>query len=93
MNQRRLRVFELRGYVSGQPEVWVLIDRAGDKAGYIRDGTEDLRERVGEGWGGLNSGEVDFPYVISGRIDQQSSAVCGGCVRLRVIETEGRFGL
>jgi hypothetical protein len=77
VDQSRFGVFELRGYVSGQTEVWVLVDRAWDEAGYIRDGTEYLREGVGEGWGGLDSGEVDFSNVIAGEMDKQTSTTSG----------------
>ena len=70
-----------------------MIDCAWDKAGYIRDGTEDLRERVGKGRGGLNGGKVDFSNVISGGIRQHPSTVRGWCFRSRVVEPEGSFCL
>ena len=70
MYQSGFRIFELCGYVSGQAEVRVLIDRAWDKTGYIGDGTKDLRERIGKRWGGLNSGEVYFSNIIAGGMDQ-----------------------
>ena len=79
MDQSGFGVFELRGYVSGQTEVWVLIDRAWDKAGYVRDGTKYLRERIGERWGGLNGGEVDFSNAVSRR-DISKVAPRGGTV-------------
>lgn len=65
MDQGRFRVFELRCHVSGQTEVWVLVYRAWDKTGYIRDGTEYLREGVGEGRSSLDGGEVDFSDVVA----------------------------
>ena len=66
VDQCRFRVFEFRGHVSSQTEVWVLVDRAWDETGYVRDGTEYLREGVGERWSGLDCGEVDFSNVIAG---------------------------
>jgi len=65
VDQGGFRVFELRSHVSGQTEVWVLVDRAWDETGYIRDGTEYLREGVGEGWSGLDGSEVYFSDVIA----------------------------
>ena len=35
VNQSRFGIFELRSYVSRQTEVWILVDRAWDKAGYV----------------------------------------------------------
>jgi len=35
MDQSRFRIFELRGYVSGQTEIRVLVDRAWDETGYV----------------------------------------------------------
>ena len=67
MDQSGLGVFELRCYVSRQAEVWVLIDCAWDKTGYIGDRAEDLREGIGKRWGGLDSGEVDFSNVVPWR--------------------------
>ena len=59
-------VFEFDGDVAGEAEVGVLVDGAGDEAGYVGCFAEDLGERVGEGRCGLNGGEVDFPDVVAG---------------------------
>ena len=65
VQQRRLRVLELGGDVAREPEVRVLVDRAGDEAGDVRGRAEDLREGVGEGGRGLDRGEVDLPDVVA----------------------------
>jgi len=95
VDQSWFRVFELRGYVSCQTEVWVLVDRAWDKTGYIRDGTEYLREGVGEGRSGLYSGEVDLSNVIAGETDQQNfhQPQAPRYLHSRVVKTESRLGL
>jgi len=48
VDQSRFRVFEFCGHISCQTEVWILVDRARDETGYVRDGAEYLREGVGE---------------------------------------------
>ena len=73
VNQSGFRVFELRGDISSQTEVWVLVDRTRDETGYIRDRTEYLREGVGEGWRGLDGGKVDFTNVVARGMDKQIS--------------------
>lgn len=66
VNEQRLGVLELGGNITGETEIGILVDCAGDKAGDVGFGTEDLREGVGEGWGGLNCNEMRFADVVTG---------------------------
>ena len=75
VQERGLRVLELRGDVAREPEVRVLVDRAWDEARDVGDGAEDLGEGVGEGGCGLDGGEVDLSDVVSVR---EELAVRGG---------------
>lgn len=46
MNQRRLRVLQFHGNVSGKTEVWILVDGTWNQAWNIALCAEDVRERV-----------------------------------------------
>lgn len=64
VDESRLLVLEARGDFSGEAEVRVLVDGAGDEAGDVGLGAEDLGERVGEGGGGLDRDEVPLSDVV-----------------------------
>ena len=93
MDQSRFGIFQFHGHVSCQTEVRVLVDRAWDKAGYVRDRTEYLRERVGEGWSGLDGGKVNLSDVITGEVGKWITFKYGCCLNSRIVESEGCFGL
>ena len=77
MDQGGLGVFELRCHVSSQAEVRVLVYRAWDETGYVRNGTEYLREGIGERRSGLDGSEVDFSDVITRKMDKTTSVKLG----------------
>lgn len=80
VQQRRLGVLELLRDVAREPEVGVLVDRAGDQAGDVRRRAEDLREGVGEGGRGLDGGEVDLADVVAEGV-RLSVTRSRGCVQ------------
>lgn len=67
MNQRRLGKLETLCSVSRQSEVRVLVDSAGDQAGYraclLFVVAKDMGERRGEGCCALNTGKVNLANV------------------------------
>ena len=56
---------QLMSNITGHAEVWVLVDGTWNQTGHvgIAAGPEHKRERRGEGWGGLNRWERNFPNV------------------------------
>lgn len=58
-------ILEFLGDVSRQPEVGVLVDRAGNKAGDVARFAKDLGERVGERGCSLDGTKVDLADVVS----------------------------
>lgn len=59
-----LAVLEAGGHFARETEVGVLVDGAGDEAGDVGLGAEDLGERVGEGGGRLDGYEVPLADVV-----------------------------
>jgi hypothetical protein len=72
-----------------------LVDGAGDQAGDLGGGGEDLGERVGEGGCGLDGDEVDFADVVSVIVNCLSVAnsVMKERRHVRIVESKGRLGL
>lgn len=60
------RILELDSNITRQPEVGVLVDSAGDQARNVGSSAKDLRERIREGWRGLDRCEVDFADIVTG---------------------------
>lgn len=60
VDQARLRVFQTLGHITRQTEVRVLVNSARNKARNILLAAKYMRERVGEGRGGLDSNKMQF---------------------------------
>lgn len=80
VNERGLLVLEALGDFTGDAEVRVLVDRAGDEARDVGLGAEDLGERVGEGGGGLDRDKVPLADVVAadGKDVEVSGWTCEG---------------
>lgn len=69
MDEGWLGVFQAGGDITGEAEVWVLVDGAGDEAGDFKVlfwvGAEDVGEGVGEGGGSLDGCKVDLSNVVA----------------------------
>ena len=76
VDERGLGVLELDGDVAREPEVRVLVDRAGDEAWDVGRAAEDLREGVGEGGRGLDGREVDLADVVAADVWFPFSRIC-----------------
>lgn len=94
VNERRLFVLEASRHFAREPEVGILVDRAGDEARDVGLGAEDLGERVGEGRGGLNRDKVPLADVVAVRREGQRAArEAGREGDVREVEAKGLLGL
>lgn len=66
MNEGRFFVLEGTRDFSGDAEVGILVDGAGDETRDVGGGAENLGKRVGEGGGGLDRDKVPFTDIVAG---------------------------
>ena len=88
MDEGRLLVLQLHGYVTGETEVGVLVDGTWDKARDVVPRAKDIGERVGEGRCGLDGGEVDLADIVADIYRVGFLRASTSHDNLRVVETK-----